>query len=154
MCRVVFDADKHGWSAEAFHSRVDRRGPGVVVATTEGGAVCGGYNPDGWYGNGDERLNIATFLFTWPDGDTSAPPIMLKKVGGPGMSVIDTLDGPKFGVDGLHILLQEGRERIAQSRLGTFYENLPGGGRSLFAPSDDWKAATLTELKVIASARR
>lgn len=41
------------------------------------------------------------------------------QVGGPGMSVIDTLDGPKFGVDGLHILLQEGRERIAQSRLGT-----------------------------------
>ena len=52
----------------------------MVVATTEGGAVCGGYNPAGWIGLGDDRDSIAAFLFTWPDGDTSLPPVKLKKV--------------------------------------------------------------------------
>lgn len=53
----------------------------VVVATTEGGAVCGGYNPAGWIGLGDDRDSIAAFLFTWPDGDTRKDPIKLEKVG-------------------------------------------------------------------------
>jgi hypothetical protein len=35
-----------------------------------------------------------------------------------------------------------------QSRLGSYYAKLPGGGRSLFADSDNWKAAVLTDLKV------
>ncbi len=52
----------------------------VVVATTEGGAVCGGYNPAGWIGLGDHRDSIAAFLFTWPNGDTAAAPLKLKKV--------------------------------------------------------------------------
>ena len=51
----------------------------IVVATTEGGAVCGGYNPAGWIGLGDDRDSIAAFLFTWPDGDTSKDPAKLKK---------------------------------------------------------------------------
>lgn len=37
---------------------------------------------------------------------------------------------------------------LAQSRLGSYYAKLPGGGRSLFADSDNWKAAVLTDLKV------
>ncbi len=35
-----------------------------------------------------------------------------------------------------------------QSRLGSYYAKLPGGGRSLFADGENWKAATLTDLKV------
>lgn len=35
-----------------------------------------------------------------------------------------------------------------QSRLGSYYAKLPGGGRSLFAEGENWKAATLTDLKV------
>ena len=36
----------------------------------------------------------------------------------------------------------------------SYYEKLPGGGRSLFASSDDWRAATLTDLKVTDPAAR
>jgi hypothetical protein len=54
----------------------------IVVATTEGGAVCGGYNPAGWIGLGDDRDSIAAFLFTWPDGDTSKDPAKLEKACG------------------------------------------------------------------------
>lgn len=52
----------------------------VVLARTEGGAVCGGYNPKGWIGLGEDRDAIAAFLFTWPDGNTSKRPIKLQKV--------------------------------------------------------------------------
>ena len=52
----------------------------IVVAATEGGAICGGYNPAGWIGLGEDRDSIAAFLFTWPDGNTSKRPIKLEKV--------------------------------------------------------------------------
>lgn len=55
-------------------------GAQLVVATTEGGAICGGYNPAGWIGLGDDRDSLSAFLFTWPDGDTSLPPVKLRKV--------------------------------------------------------------------------
>jgi len=51
----------------------------VVVARTEGGAVCGGYNPKGWIGLGEDRDAVAAFLFTWPDGDTGRRPVKLQK---------------------------------------------------------------------------
>ena len=44
--------------------------------------------------------------------------------------------------------MDPGRERMATSKLGPYYEAMPGGGRSVFAPTDDWKACELTELKV------
>lgn len=148
--RVAYCASKHGWSPAAFHSRVNTLGAGLVVATTEGGAVCGGYNPAGWIGLGDDRDSLSAFLFTWPDGDTSSQPIKLKKVGGASLAVVDKASrGPQFGADGLKILLQEGTEQYAQSRLGSYYEKRPGGVRSLFAEGEDWKAATLTDLKVL-----
>ncbi len=55
--------------------------------------------------------------------------------------------GPKFGADGLFVPLRDGA-RTAQSRLGSYYARLPDGGRSLFAPGENWKAAQLTSLRV------
>lgn len=45
--RLAFDANRDGWDGDAFHTRVDGFGAALVVATTQGGAVCGGYNPRG-----------------------------------------------------------------------------------------------------------
>ena len=53
-----------------------------MVCETAGGAVCGGYAPKGYAGYGEYRGSIAAFLFSWPDGDVSAPVIKLQKVGG------------------------------------------------------------------------
>ena len=61
----------------------------IVVAITEGGAVCGGYNPAGWIGLGDDRDSIAAFLFTWPDGDTSKDPAKLEKACGQCFTAVD-----------------------------------------------------------------
>ena len=52
----------------------------MVLARTEGGAICGGYNPKGWIGLGEDRDAIAAFLYTWPDGDTSKRPVKLQQV--------------------------------------------------------------------------
>lgn len=43
--RLVYDAEKDGWSATAFHEKVNRQGASVVLMKTVGGAICGGYNP-------------------------------------------------------------------------------------------------------------
>jgi len=77
--RLVYDAEQDGWSATAFHDRVNRQGASVVIAKTVGGAVCGGYNPKGWVGYGESRGSLASFLFTWPDGNTAASAMKLRK---------------------------------------------------------------------------
>ena len=75
-----------GFRPEAFHAGVDRKGPCIVIARTQGGAVCGGDSPKGFAGYGEYRGSIAAFLFTWPDGDTSKPAVKLQKIGGASMA--------------------------------------------------------------------
>lgn len=147
---LCFSAEECGWDADAFHRCVDSMGAAVVMGRTAGGAVFGGYNPKGWIGLGEDRDSIAAFLFTWPDGDTSSPAIKLPKTGGASMAVVDKqFAGIQFGAEGLTIHLgSQGHEpRLAKSRLGSYYERCPGGGRSLFSP-DEVKSAMLTDLKV------
>jgi hypothetical protein len=40
----AYDANRNGWSADAFHKRLDKKGPAVLLAKSKGGAVFGGYN--------------------------------------------------------------------------------------------------------------
>eukprot|EP00741_Cyanophora_paradoxa_P014932 tig00020830_g14406.t1 len=149
--RCAYDANVDGWSYEEFHRNCNHLGAGVVLARTKGGAVCGGYNPKGWVGYGESRGSIAAFLFTWPDGDTSKPAIKLRKVGGASMATHDLSDsGPRFGAgDGFVVPLKGGggRERVARSKLGPFYEVRPDGKKTLFA-DEEGKEATLEELRV------
>ena len=44
----LYDASKDGWKAEAFHSKVDKKGPCVILARSTRNGVFGGYNPTGW----------------------------------------------------------------------------------------------------------
>ncbi|GAB0496362.1 hypothetical protein MMPV_007674 [Pyropia vietnamensis] len=155
--RLVYDADADGWTATAFHAAVDRGGASVMVARTAGGAVVGGYNPKGWVGYGEARGSIAAFLFTWPDGDTTRRPVKLRKVGRGAMAVIDKPeDGPTFGADALVVPLQppraawatDERDRLARSKLGSYYERMPNGRNHLFAPTESGSGVTLVALRV------
>ena len=76
---LAYDAEQHGWSAAAFHEKLDGLGAAVLVLQTAGGAVCGGYNPKGWLGYGDWRDAISAFLFTFPDGNLKKPALKLPK---------------------------------------------------------------------------
>lgn len=166
---LAYDADSHGWSARSFHERVDGRGPAVVLARTEGGAVVGGYNPEGWVGLGEDRASNGAFLFAWPGaggkGGAAASAanrgVKLPKVGGPNLAVIDNPNvGPQFGADGLSIPLQtipKGEERWAKTKLGPHYQRAHwGAGKSLWGGlgdgSDDAKKARLSSLRVFVSA--
>ena len=44
----LYDASKDGWKAEAFHSKVDKKGSCVILARSTRNGVFGGYNPTGW----------------------------------------------------------------------------------------------------------
>jgi hypothetical protein len=69
-------------------------------------------------------------------------------VGGAGLAIIDKADsGPQFGAEGLKVLLQPGQERVAKSRLGSYYARRADGGRCLFAAGEE-KRAELLDLKV------
>ena len=73
--------------------------------------------------------------------------ILPLQVGGPGLAVVDDgRSGPKFGAEGLTIPLQGGESpRAVRCRLGTFYQRLPDGSRSLFP---EGATAELADLKV------
>lgn len=150
---LAYDADVDGWSVDAFLAKVATRGANVVVATTEGGAVCGGYAPRSWLGLGEEKSAMSSFLFTWPDGNVTGPIKKLAKVGGPGLALIDRPGvGPAWGAEGLTIPLAAGDPHKAKCRLGTYYARLPDGGRSLFADGESEKGTQLTSLRVYVAA--
>lgn len=79
--QCIYDANRDGWKSDIFHSKVDKKGPAVVLATSVGGAVIGGYNGCGWVNYGEYRSSIASFLFTFPYGDIKERPIKLAKIG-------------------------------------------------------------------------
>lgn len=148
---LAFDASRDGWSGAAFHARLDGQGAALVVCETEGGALCGGYNPRGFLGYGDWSDAISAFLFSWPDGDVENVEARVKcpKTGGSGMAVLDEAGGLiQFAPDGLKIDVDA---RRATCRLGTYYERTPDGGKSLFAPEEKTRsggAADLVALRV------
>lgn len=154
--QLVYDANKDGWDTDAFHACVDRRGASVVLCRTEA-ALFGGYNPKGFVGYGESRGSKAAFLFTWPDNDTSRPAMKMRKIGGAALAVIDDPDyGPKFGADALVIPLRPPRaewddnlrDRMAMSKLGSYYERRPDGSNTLFGKGESGKGTPLKELKI------
>ena len=149
--KCTYDAAADGWTAEAFHAGTDKRGPCLILCETACGAVCGGYAPKGYAGYGEYRGSIAAFLFTWPDGDTSKPPLKLQKIGGASLATVDEPEtGPRFGADGLVIAMNPGRERVATSKLGPYYEALPDGTRTVFSTAASGsKKGSSTELTAL-----
>lgn len=126
--QLVFDANQHGWSPHEFHKQVDGKGAAIVLAngnTFDGPIIVGGYNVKGWTSLGGARPSVAAFLFYSKDGGTVFQ--KLKKVGGGGLACAK--DDPEFGIafgpDGLVIGLQPGKEKVATSKLGPYYERGP-----------------------------
>lgn len=154
--QLVFDANRDGWESAVFHRCVDRRGASVVFCRTKE-AVFGGYNPKGFVGYGESRGSRAAFVFSWPDGDTTRLAMKMRKIGGTSLAVMDEPDaGPKFGADALVIPLRpprakwddETRDRMAMSKLGSYYERRPDGANTLFGKGENGKGTPLLELKV------
>lgn len=143
--QTVYDAEVHGWNAASFHEQVDGKGAALIIATllgTEGQKTVGGYNPKGWSSTGGARPSVAAFVFyelasSSKNGDSNEKPFRfqkLQKVGGGGLAC--ARDDPDYGIslgpDALVIPMQEGRERMASSKLGPYYERGPEDRSSLF----------------------
>jgi len=142
--QLVYEATKDGWNPAAFHKAVDGKGASLVLATDRYGRFYGGYNPKGNASLGGARPSVAAFLFyQLPSGKFQK----LQKVGGGGLACArdDPGFGISFGPDGLVIGLQAGREKLAASKLGPYFERGPQDLPSLF-PSG---AIELSELKVL-----
>lgn len=151
---MAYDAEVDGWNPEAFHRKVDGRGPAVVLLCTRGGVLCGGYNPKGWIGLGDNRSSLAAFLFRLDVEESQHGWNKLQKIGGDSLAVCDQADtGPVFGADALVVSLKEPNPREAKCRLGAYYERLPDGSRNLFAAEEKMRGgggkAELVSLQVL-----
>ena len=141
--QVIYIANQNGWNSRAFHGAVDGKGAAVVLAKTRDGMICGSYNPKGWASLGGARPSVAAFLFYERAPGTFQK---LQKVGGGGLAC--ARDDPDFGIslgpDGLVIGLQPGRERVAHSKLGPYFERGPEELGSLFGGTTE-----LAELKIL-----
>jgi len=62
------------------------------------------------------------------------------------LAQIDDGQGPRFGSEGLTVLLERSRPKQVRCKLGLYYERLPDGGKS-FLPGGAAEAV-LNELKV------
>jgi hypothetical protein len=147
--RITYDGNRQGWSATNFHQSVDKQGGALVVCRTTSGLLCGGYNPKGWVGYGENRGSIAAFLFVQNKiKDPTMPFIKLRKVGGAGMAQMDNPEcGPCFGADSLVIPLNGyDNPKLARSKLGSYYERFADGTNSLFGKNN--ASVQLSDLKV------
>ena len=156
--RVTYNANQQGWSATKFHQAVDKQGGALVFCKTTSGLICGGYNPKGWVGYGENRGSIAAFLFVQNKSSNSntnkndpnyQPFIKLRKVGGAGMAQMDNPEcGPCFGADSLVIPLNsyDRNPKVARSKLGSYYERFTDGTNSLFGKNN--ASVQLSDLKV------
>jgi len=151
QCRalqLVYDANRDGWNPAAFHRAVDGKGASVVIAVDRNGRLYGGYNPKGQSSLGGARPSVAAFLFyerqSEKDQGKTTKFQKLQKVGGGGLACArdDPDFGISFGPDSLVIGLQDGREKVAQSKLGPYFERGPEDLPSLF-----WESGGATELK-------
>eukprot|EP00536_Pseudo-nitzschia_multiseries_P012719 jgi/Psemu1/209461/e_gw1.500.9.1 len=145
--QLVYDGNRDGWNPTSFHSAVDGKGAAVVIATDRSGKICGGYNPKGQSSLGGARPSVAAFLFYERRGGSyegKGKFQKLQKVGGGGLACArdDPSFGISFGPDSLVIGLQAGREKVAQSKLGPYFERGPEDLPSLF-----WETGGATELK-------
>jgi hypothetical protein len=147
---LAYDASKHGWSAQSFHKQLDGKGGAIVLATTvtkndNNNYVIGGYNPKGWASMGGSRPSVAAFLY---HENAEGRFQKLQKVGGGGMACgrDDPNFGISFGPDSLVIGLQPGREQLASSKLGPYFERGPEERSSLFDSPN--AAVRLNSLKV------
>jgi len=158
--RAYDTARGDAWSPSAFHGATRARGAALVLCETEAGSWCGGYNPLGFLGYGDEHATNGAFLFAWPGaGDPrrkgAPPPVKLPKIGGPALAVIDAPgEAVRFGAEGLSAAMRAPDARAARSRLGTYYERVPkplsGGRRSVFLSPDEEGAGGRATLKRVA----
>lgn len=145
LLRLVYSANSHGWRPDAFHAKVDRGGPSLVVCTTTSGQVFGGYNPKGWVSYGEARGSIAAFLFVQSNSESGWT--KLRKVGGPSLAQLDYPEaGPSFGADSLVIPLASANPKLVRSKLGSYFERFPDGSNTLFSSSQS--SAQLREFKV------
>lgn len=153
--QIVYDTNQHDWDAASFHRCVDGKGAAIVMVTYKRDDVIkivGGYNPKGWSSNGGARPSVAAFLFYEIDheGDCHEKIFQkLQKVGGGGLACArdDPDYGISFGPDALVISLQEGREKIATSKLGPYYERGPDNISTLFAKGA--QSASLEAIQVL-----
>lgn len=146
---LTYDANEDGWDPLVFHEKLDHQGACLVVATTEGGQVCGGYNPKGWCGYGEYRGSVAAFLFTFREGLGSVSddrPVKLRKVGGAGLAQLDFPEtAVSFGSDSFIVTLSGG-SRVASCKLGSYYERMEGDINTVFKSGKGREI--LEELKV------
>lgn len=141
--QCIYDANKDGWKASSFHTKVDKKGPALVSCRLQGDAdkrVFGGYNPTGWVNYGEYRGSIAAFLFatnpTPTEASASGPFIKLAKISGAGLAQIDDGSGPKFGMEGLTIPLEKASPKRVRSKLGLYYEYLPNNKGNSILPGN------------------
>jgi hypothetical protein len=137
--QISYQASKDGWKSSTFHRTCNGKGAAVVVIKI-GNKLYGGYNPKGWAGLGENRPSVAAFLFSLDRQKTK-----VCKIGGGGLAVSKDSDtnGIYFGPDALVIPLDG--SKYARSRLGSYYENMPNGDKSIYGSSSE---VVLTDVTV------
>jgi hypothetical protein len=143
--QVVYDANRDGYDAQIFHSKVDGKGAAVVLAKV-GGQWCGGYNPRGWASLGQARSSVAAFLFYKPPLQDWQK-VRVSRTGSMacGNDLYDA--GIYFGADSFVIPLRKPDTRKVTSRLGQYFEARKDGKLTILPrAAEDFR---VQELKVL-----
>lgn len=64
VTELIFRASKDGFTASSFHSKVNDKGPTIILIKSKNGNVFGGYTGVSWTSSGQYCSDSNTFLFS------------------------------------------------------------------------------------------
>lgn len=155
----IFSAKKHGFTAEAFHSKCDGKGANIVIIENTNGNIFGGFTSISWSSDSKYHSDRNAFLFVIKNGSSMNGEICELKTSDDDGSIEHAVlhaegRGPVFG-EAIHALSISNQCKIAPKSFTNdnssyvFYGNELCGGNDMHNSQYYFKVVNYEVFQVI-----
>ena len=126
--KLIYRGTRDGFSASAFHTFCDNKGPTITLIKSVGDCIFGGYSDVSWTSSGGYAASTDAFLFAFVSNGLGTTPFRGRVFQNSGNAISLSGDsGPTFGAShDLHISSDSNSNTLSFMNWGYTYE-LPDG---------------------------
>ncbi|CAF1380556.1 unnamed protein product [Adineta steineri] len=148
---LIYKATRDGFSANAFHSHCDNKGPTMTIIQSSNNYIFGGYTSVSWTSSQKYQNDSAAFLFTLTNPHDIPPTKYNNKSFFHGIDAIydDSGSGPTFG-NGSDIYISDSSNNINSSytNFPTAYYDTTGEGNNTFTGAKNFTTSDIEVFKL------
>ncbi|CAF0815357.1 unnamed protein product [Adineta steineri] len=148
---LIYKATRDGFSANAFHSHCDNKGPTMTIIQSSNNYIFGGYTSVSWASSQKYQNDNAAFLFTLTNPHDIPPTKYNNKSFFHGIDAIydDSGSGPTFG-NGSDIYISDSSNNINSSytNFPTTYYDTTGEGNNTFTGAKNFTTSDIEVFKL------